>query len=246
MEADERFSDVQWRTNPILHKAETREKGDRLYVDGYSVLWMDPAKLYELDDRSVYEQVARGTWQPEAMERTVVLRAHDWKGDVFGSARAGTAEWEEDSTGLVLHVEMDKRQVAAMDMYWQIERGDVPHQSVGFGAGRGFHEEREVRDDGSVLYTITASPELHETSFLWNPAYPNTTAEARQAEVRKRLRAAGDAVADAVDETRDLTEAVDEGNIDEAAGARRRAIRRRARIGRGRLALRGTQHGGRR
>ena len=196
----------------------TREEDDELVLDGFGVRWDSPTLLYQFSDGAdIYEQVARGTWDDDARAETVSLRAHDWRGPVFGSVRAGTMTIREEDEGLRTIIRLDSRQQVAKDMWASVERGDVWGQSVGYSAGRGYKESREELEDGSVLYTVVRSPRLIEVSMLFNPAYRDTSVEAKQARIRIAMR----------------------GGLDAGTDLRknRGAIERRIRIGRGKLAI---------
>ena len=169
-----------------------RQEGDKLIVEGYAIVWNSPTLLYTIDDKDIYEQVAPGTWGLAARAETVLLQAHNWQGSVFASAKSGTMKIKSDAVGLRVVAELDARQQVAKDMWASVERGDVWGQSVGFSVGKGFKEKREVMEDGNVLYTITKSPRLFETSLLWNPAYKDTSISARQVLLRTEMRASAD------------------------------------------------------
>ena len=170
---------------------ETREADGDLVIEGYGLHWESPTYLYRLGLTKIYEQVAKGAWDDEAIERTVYLQGHQWSGHVFASVPGSTLVVSEDDTGLVVSARLDARQQRARDLWTSVARGDVAGQSVGFSVGVGFKETKEEIEDDKMLYTITKSPRLFEVSAVWNPAYKSSTLGVRQQEKRMALRGEG-------------------------------------------------------
>ena len=91
----------------------------------------------------------------------------------------------EDSRGLWGHIDINPNDVAAMDLYARVQRGDVDQCSFGFEIRSQY---TDIKEDGSIHWTLTEI-ELYEVSCCTFPAYEETSISARTAErdnIRKR------------------------------------------------------------
>ena len=95
---------------------------------------------------------------------------------VLGRSKAGTLELKEDSHGLWGRVKINRQDQDAMNLYERVKRGDVDQCSFGFQIRE---EETEIKDDGSVHWTIKAV-DLYEVSVVTFPAYEDTAVTARK------------------------------------------------------------------
>jgi len=104
---------------------------------------------------------------------------------VLGRTTAGTLELREDEKGLWGDIAVNPKDSEAMNCWARVERGDVSQCSFGFNI---VSEETELREDGSVHWTITEA-DLHEVSVCTFPAYEDTAVSARAhdlEEIKKR------------------------------------------------------------
>jgi HK97 family phage prohead protease len=99
---------------------------------------------------------------------------------------AGTLELEDRDLGLWGRIKINPKDSQAMDAYERIARKDIQGCSFGFNVEK---ESTEVRDDGSVHWTIEKVNPLFEVSPCVFPAYQSTSIEARKRdldEIKKR------------------------------------------------------------
>ena len=109
---------------------------------------------------------------------------------VLGRTSAGTLALEDRAEGLWGTIKINPKDSAAMDAYERIKRGDITGCSFGFEIEK---ESTEVRDDGSVHWTIEKVNPLWEVSPVSWPAYEATSIHARERdleEIKKRSLAA--------------------------------------------------------
>ena len=152
----------------------TRDDDGVLRIEGYFAVF-----------NSIYE-IASGmseSIKPGAFSRTLqggdirALVNHD-STLVLGRTKAHTLELREDERGLWGSVEVNPKDVDAMNLYARVKRGDVDQCSFGFEI---VSEETDYRDDGSIHWTIT-DVDLFEVSACTFPAYAATNISARAAQ----------------------------------------------------------------
>lgn len=97
---------------------------------------------------------------------------------VLGRTSAHTLELKTDSHGLWGRIDINPKDVDAMNLYERVKRGDVDQCSFGFDITS---EDTDIRDDGSVHWTIKGV-KLYEVSVCTFPAYSETSVSARSAE----------------------------------------------------------------
>lgn len=160
-------------------KFETREDGEKLSIEGYFAVF-----------NSNYE-MAPGlseSFAPEAFDNTLsrdirALINHDTT-LVLGRTKANTLHLRTDAHGLWGSIDINPKDVDAMNLYERVKRGDVDQCSIGFNI---LSEETEFRDDGAIHWTIKKA-ELWEVSPCTFPAYEETNISARQKEREEILR----------------------------------------------------------
>ena len=108
---------------------------------------------------------------------------------VLGRTSAHTFELREDAHGLWGRININPNDSDAMNLYERVKRGDVSGCSFGFFP---VSEETEIRDDGSVHWTIT-DVDLYECSACSFPAYQETNITARSEQRNEILKRKKDA-----------------------------------------------------
>lgn len=109
---------------------------------------------------------------------------------VLGRTSAGTLSLEDRAEGLWGSIKINPKDSQAMDAYERIKRGDITGCSFGFEIEK---ESTEVREDGSVHWTIEKVNPLWEVSPVAWPAYEATSIHARKhdlEEIKQRETAA--------------------------------------------------------
>ena len=160
---------------------ETREDDNgQLVISGYFSVFNS---IYEIGP-GMTESVAPGTFLSSLSGDVRALTNHD-STLVLGRTTAGTLKLREDDVGLWGDVIINPKDSDAVNTYERVKRGDVSQCSFGF---RIIKEDTEVKDDGSVHWTIR-DVELYEVSVCTFPAYEATNVQARSeqlAEIRAR------------------------------------------------------------
>lgn len=164
-------------------KFETREDDNgQLVISGYFSVFNS---IYEIGP-GMTESVAPGTFLSSLNGDVRALTNHD-STLVLGRTTAGTLKLREDDVGLWGDVIINPKDSDAVNTYERVKRGDVSQCSFGF---RITQEDTEVKDDGSVHWTIR-DVDLYEVSVCTFPAYEATNVQARsaqRAEIQERRK----------------------------------------------------------
>ena len=164
----------------IASKFETRESEDGLFIEGYFSVFNSTYELWP----GATESVAPGAFANTLGGDIRALIDHETR-LVLGRNKSGTLELREDSHGLWGRIKINPNDQDAVNLYERVKRGDVDQCSFGFDIVK---EDTEVRDDGSVHWTIR-EVKLYEVSVVTFPAYTETSVSARKRdfeEIQKR------------------------------------------------------------
>ena len=164
----------------IASKFETRESEEGLFIEGYFSVFNSTYELWP----GATESVAPGAFENTLGGDIRALIDHETR-LVLGRNKSGTLELREDSHGLWGRVKINPNDQDAVNLYERVKRGDVDQCSFGFDI---INEDTEVRDDGSVHWTIR-EVKLYEVSVVTFPAYTETSISARKKdfeEIQKR------------------------------------------------------------
>lgn len=142
-------------------------------IQGYFALFNSPTELWA----GVNEQIAQNAIRQIGDVRALIN--HD-STLVLGRTKSSTLELRTDEKGLFGIVKINENDRAALDLYGRVQRGDVDQCSFGFTI---LDEEYITNSDGSTLITLKEI-ELHEVSVCTFPAYPQTSVEARTADIK--------------------------------------------------------------
>jgi len=93
---------------------------------------------------------------------------------VLGRTRSGTLVLTEDEVGLRIKITLPNTQYAR-DLVEAMRRGDVDQMSFGFAV----ETDRWYEQDGQTRREIVKVARLYDVSVVTFPAYPQTTAQAR-------------------------------------------------------------------
>ena len=152
---------------------ETREDGEKLFIEGSFAVFNSN---YEIAP-GMSESIAPGAFDNTLSGDIRALINHDTT-LVLGRTKARTLELRTDAHGFWGKIEINPKDLDAMNLYERVKRGDVDQCSFGFDI---LSEETDFRDDGSVHWTIT-EVELFEVSPCTFPAYEETNISARAKE----------------------------------------------------------------
>lgn len=161
---------------------QTREDGDNLSIEGYFSVFNSN---YEIGP-GMSESIAPGAFSETLSGDIRALINHDTT-LVLGRTKAGTLTLKEDTRGLWGHIDINRNDVDAMNLYERVKRGDVDQCSFGFDIRS---EDTDISENGDVHWTITGV-DLYEVSCCTFPAYSETNISARSEqrdEMKKRER----------------------------------------------------------
>ena len=167
----------QMRTKSTEFK--TREDGENLAIEGYFAVFNS---VYEIAP-GMSESIAPGAFDNTLSGDIRALINHDTT-LVLGRTKANTLQLKVDNHGLWGHIDINRSDVDAMNLYSRVQRGDVDQCSFGFNI---VNEETDFREDGSVHWTIR-EVELFEISPCTFPAYEETNIAARSKEREDLIR----------------------------------------------------------
>lgn len=160
-------------------KFETREDGGKLSIEGYFAVFNSDYEMLP----GLSESIAPGAFDNTLSGDIRALINHDTT-LVLGRTKANTLQLRTDAHGLWGSIDINPKDVDAMNLYERVKRRDVDQCSIGFDI---LKEETEFRDDGSIHWTIKEA-ELFEVSACTFPAYEETNISARQKERDEILR----------------------------------------------------------
>ena len=163
-----------------LTEFQTREEDERPHISGYFSVFDG---TYEIGP-GMTESVDRHAFDNTLGGDIRALTNHDTT-LVLGRTKAHTLELLTDEHGLWGGISINPNDTDATNLYERVKRGDVSQCSFGFNI---VSENTDIRDDGSVHWTITEA-DLHEVSVCTFPAYEETAVSARAhdlQEIRKR------------------------------------------------------------
>jgi len=141
----------------------------RPHIEGYAAVFDQES----VDLGGFREVIHRGTFAKTIEEQDIRgLINHD-ANLVLGRNRAGTLELAEDAHGLRFRL-YPPDTAAARDLLVSMKRGDVDQMSFGFEAVK---DRWESDERGALRHLLEAR--LFDVSVVTFPAYPQTSAEAR-------------------------------------------------------------------
>lgn len=151
----------------------TRDDDGKLSIEGYFAVFNSTYDICPGLSESISEEAFNNTLSDDIR----ALINHDTT-LVLGRTKAGTLQLRTDSHGLWGHIDINPKDVDAMNLYNRVQRGDVDQCSFGFDI---LNEETDFRDDGSIHWTIK-EVKLYEVSPCTFPAYEETNIAARSKE----------------------------------------------------------------
>lgn len=163
---------------------QTRDDGGNLSIEGYFAVF---DSVYEIA-QGMTESIAQGAFDNTISDDIRCLINHDTT-LVLGRTKAGTLQLRTDTHGLWGHVDINPKDVDAMNLYTRVQRGDVDQCSFGFDI---VNEETDFHDDGSIHWTIK-EVKLYEVSPCTFPAYEETNIAARTKERDELIKRKNDA-----------------------------------------------------
>ena len=164
---------MELRTLTMQTNMEQRSEDEAPKIEGYFAVYDG---VYEIAP-GMSESIAPGAFSDSLTGDVRMLTDHNTN-LVIGRTTAHTMELRDDNHGLWASALVNPKDQSAMDTWARVERGDVSQASIGFEI---LDEETELRDDGSVHWTIRKA-KLWEVSVCTFPAYQTTAVQARTAQ----------------------------------------------------------------
>lgn len=151
------------------------ENGNDKYIEGYFAVFNQQTELY----KNAFEEIAAGAFDNSLKNNDIrCLFNHD-TAKVLGRTGNNTLELRIDAHGLWGRVKVNPDDKEANDIYARVQRGDISGCSFGFNP---INEETEYKEDGTIKWRVLEADTL-EVSIVTFPAYPQTSIQARKAEV---------------------------------------------------------------
>lgn len=181
MDREKQLRQVEFRNTDFATRSD--EEGG-IFIEGYFAVFNSDYHIAP----GMTESVAPGAFTNSLSGDIRALINHDTT-LVLGRTSAHTFELMEDAHGLWGRININPNDSDAMNLYERVKRGDVSGCSFGFFP---VSEETEIRDDGSVHWTIT-DVDLYECSACSFPAYQETNITARSEQRNEILKRKKDA-----------------------------------------------------
>lgn len=158
-------------------KTRISEENNEAYIEGYFAVFNQETELW----KGGYEEIAPGAFDNSLRSNDIMcLDNHDTR-IVLGSTSSGSLELKADNHGLWGRVKIDLEDPFAKSAFQKVRTGKVKGCSFGFIP---LSEETEFRDNGTVKWVVREA-DTKEVSITAFPAYPQTTVQARKAEVEQ-------------------------------------------------------------
>lgn len=176
-----------WDTRSLekIQNIRTRDENGDPIIEGYFVVFDG---VYRITD-DVTESIDRHAFD-NAIEGNDIRMLIDHETRlVIGRTAAGTAQIRVDDIGVWGRAAINPNDSDAMNAHARVERGDVSQGSFGFDI---LAEDTDIRDDGSVHFTIR-EVRLYELSVVTFPAYEDTAVSARAQQAEEAVKRQNDA-----------------------------------------------------
>lgn len=166
---------IPWQTRTVKAQFATREENGKKFIDCQFATFEGVYEIFP----GCTESVDPGAFDGQLGGDVRCLVDH-LTHLVLGRTTAGTLTLWTDERGLHGTVEINENDQDALNLYARVQRGDVTQCSFGFDT---LEERHEVLPDGSVHYTLM-KVRLYEVSIVTFPAYQDTSAASRAADVQ--------------------------------------------------------------
>lgn len=173
----------EWNKTTRARHADfkTREEGEDLIVEGYFIVFNQPYESwYGVEEYVDPHAIDESTDTSDVRALTDHL-SHL----VLGRSTVGTLTWTIDDVGLFATIQINRRDLDAVNLHARVQRGDVDQASFGFD-----EDDVEYVDmpDGRVQRYIRHISKLWEVSVCTFPAYEQTSVSARDRDSAAALK----------------------------------------------------------
>lgn len=165
---------MEKRIGYIKSDLRAEQTDGKKVIRGYAIVFNQMTQLYD----DMWEEIA-----PEAISDSLgnIRALYNHNVDiVLGTTDNGTVRLTKDDYGLMPEIDINDNDPDAVGAYARVERGDIQGWSFGF-----IPIKEEYRAEGGKhIFRVTAL-ELFEVSPCVFPAYPQTSIEARQKDLKE-------------------------------------------------------------
>jgi HK97 family phage prohead protease len=174
---------VEFRT----FTAEVRAEGTASapVVKGYAVKWMRRSKpIWTRAGSSFIERCSKGCFARALATQDQISTIEHNNAQIVGRKSAGTLRCFEDENGLYTETNLDPSVTYAADLYRNVKNGNIRNMSFTFstpedGEGEEWDWDTDENGERCRLRTLRNCDTLSEVSYVANPAYPDSSADAR-------------------------------------------------------------------
>jgi hypothetical protein len=153
-------------------------QGNKLVLAGYAARF----NVLSHDLGGFREKIQPGAFKQSlaAGDDVRCLFNHD-ANHVLGRTASGTLKLSEDDKGLAFRCQLDPTQVAHRDLHSSVKRGDISDCSFAFVVQDGGDDYADASISGTncIIRTVK-NVKLLDVSVVTNPAYPQTSVDARK------------------------------------------------------------------
>ena len=161
-----------------MHEVSTRsDDNGNPVLEGFFVRYGD---VYDVAPGAT-ESIAPGAFAESIQGDVRALYNHNHD-IVLGRVSAGTLMLEDRAEGLWGKIIINPKDSTAMNVYERIARRDIQGCSFGFEIEK---ESTQIKEDGSVHWTIEKVNPLYEVSPVCFPAYEATSIHARERDLEE-------------------------------------------------------------
>lgn len=168
-----------------MHDIKERSADGEQIIEGYFAVFNETYEVWA----GATESIAPGAFTDSLNGDVRALYNHNHD-IVLGRTSAGTLTLKQDEKGLWGSIKINKKDTDAVNVAERIARGDITGCSFGFEIES---EKTDVREDGSVHFTIERVNPLYEVSPCVFPAYEQTSIASRGKDLKQIRKRESDA-----------------------------------------------------
>lgn len=159
------------QTRQFDFQTRSAEEGQKLWVEGYAVVFNRETVLFEMDGNEYKEEISPDAFADTRMDDVIFNYNH--QGKVMARTRNHTLTLSVDDKGLFIRARLDGTK-EGRELYEEIQGGYVDRMSFQFTVAEESYD-REARK-----WTIRRVKRLYDVSAVSIPAYDDTSISARR------------------------------------------------------------------
>lgn len=147
---------------------------EEMVLEGYAAVYDSPTVLYSLDGIDYKEVISRGAFDSTDFKDCCLKYNHENGVPILARTRGGSLQLSVDNRGLFFRAKLFDTQ-AARDVYTLVKGGALDKCSFAFTIAEG----GDTYDRGTKTRTIRNIQKCFDCSIVDNPAYQETSVQAR-------------------------------------------------------------------